>query len=133
MPRCGERGSSVATGLALALLAVAAGCAWPVAHDAGVCQGRPEVRLYLIEMRSRVLARWEPPAQPASEPVTLQFRLEADGSLAVAEVVAASSPALAESVLAAMQSAAPFGPMEAWTRCLAGRTLTAAFSLEEAP
>jgi TonB family protein len=94
------------------------------------CLSRTEVLQYQEHIKQRMYARWVVPGEvPANQKVHLRFSLDASGSVMNAELAAASDPALGQSAVDALRSAAPFSAMPDRVRCLARRTLVGIFSV----
>jgi TonB family protein len=92
------------------------------------CDSRPEVLSYIEGVKSRMLSRWDlPTGVESGQSVKIRFKLDASGSVQVAEVVSASDGRLSESAVSALRSASPFPAMPDRARCLAGRLYTGSF------
>ena len=89
------------------------------------CRESAFVARYQTKVEERVYARWDvPPNTPPGAEVVLRFRLAPSGSLTSVEFVRAASPALGESAVNAMRTAAPFPPHDAnLGDCLTGNLL----------
>jgi hypothetical protein len=98
--------------------------------DPSDCLTRPEVALYIDQIKQRTYARWVAPSDvPANEKVVLQFSLDVSGSVMQAGLVTARNEALGQSAVDALRSAAPFAAMPERVRCLARRKFTGTFSV----
>jgi TonB family protein len=83
---------------------------------------------YQEHVKQRMYARWMLPGDAViGTRVQLRFSLDASGSVMNAELVSNAEPALGQSAVDALRSAAPFSAMNDRVRCLARRTLVGTF------
>jgi TonB family protein len=93
------------------------------------CFQRDDVTQYLVSVKDRTVARWIlPPGLDSDHSVTLNFRIDTAGSATHVSFVRASDNALGASAADALRTAAPFPPMDAGIRCLAGHQIRATFT-----
>ncbi len=91
------------------------------------CSQRPEVQSYLARVKTRVMSRWK---GAMSGEVELEFLIDAAGTASNVNFISAPDPQVGASIVEAMRVASPFEPMsESVSKCLAGDTLIATFSL----
>lgn len=80
------------------------------------------------QVKPRIYDRWVLPDGVANNaPVTIQFTLDAAGSLLSANVVSSADSRLESSALQAMRSASPFPPLPTTAKCMAGKRVTGTF------
>jgi TonB family protein len=91
------------------------------------CLQRPEVKVYMDQVYSRVYTRWTLPHGIANVRVTLRFAIDVAGSASSIQLVNGDN-ALGASAIDAMRTASPFPPMPDRARCLATRNLLATFT-----
>jgi TonB family protein len=93
--------------------------------------GDPDFSEYFRLIERRVRAAWKFPESlgGTTQTVKIGFALAPEGSLRDARVVGSSSPTLNESALSAIQRAAPFPPLPAKFRALAGQPLVLSFTV----
>jgi len=97
--------------------------------SASACFELPEVQLYLGDMQSRTLERWQlPPGVNPDQRVTLKFRIDIAGSTSKVSLVDADDNALGVSAIDALRSASPFPPVPDAARCLTRVPIVATFS-----
>jgi TonB family protein len=97
----------------------------------GVDLGDPDFSEYFRLIERRVRAAWKFPDSlgGTTQTVKIGFALGPEGSLREARVVSSSSGTLNDSALAAMKRAAPFPPLPAKFRVLAGQPLVMSFTV----
>jgi len=97
----------------------------------GVDLGDPDFSEYFRLIERRVRAAWRFPDSlgGTTQTVKIGFALGPEGSLREARVVSSSSGTLNDSALAAMKRAAPFPPLPAKFRVLAGQPLVMSFTV----
>ena len=97
----------------------------------GTDLGDPDFSDYFRLIEKRVRAAWKFPDSlgGTTQTVKIGFALAAEGSLRDARVVSSSTSTLNESALAAMRRAAPFPPLPAKFRGLAGQPLVMNFTV----
>ena len=114
-----------------ALLACAAALALArvaVAEEAGQCLLEPGVFRYLERAQDRILDAWDlPPDSLANREVVVRLAFDADGKLRDLAVLAATDRRLAQSVAAAILSAAPFATIPPDAQCLVGLPIRTTF------
>ncbi len=97
-------------------------------QGSGACWERPQVAEYLKTVHGRTLARWKlPRGTPANQEVSLLFSLDDHGAVTRIEVLSAPTPAMGRSAADALLAAAPFPPLPAAIRCLAGIPISGSF------
>jgi hypothetical protein len=103
----------------------------PPGIDPDSCLASAAARDYVQKVRDRVFAVWEPPAYtPYGEwAVTLLIRFDATGALAQVFPAEADHP-LNDSAIAALERAAPFGPVPAEAICLSETPFGATFRIQ---
>jgi TonB family protein len=101
------------------------------AGGTGVDPGDPDFSEYFRLIERRVRATWTFPESlgGTTQTVKIGFALAPEGSLRDARVISSSSPTLNESALSAMRRAAPFPPLPAKFRALAGQPLVLSFTV----
>jgi TonB family protein len=97
----------------------------------GVDAGDPDFSEYFRLIEKRVRAAWKFPESlgGTTQTVKIGFALAPEGSLRDARVVSSSSSTLNDSALSAMRRAAPFPPLPAKFRGLAGQPLVMSFTV----
>ncbi len=100
-----------------------------VDSSASDCFQRRPVQEYVASIEGRALALWVlPPGVSANEKVTLQFKLDVEGSVTSVRLLQQSDEALGTSAVKALYAAAPFPPMADDVRCLGLVPITATFT-----
>jgi hypothetical protein len=112
------------------------GCVNAPAGDWCAPVGRPDpptlpclryraVEAYLEALQAEIRPHFElPPGYNADGLVEVRFVIELDGSLTDRCVSRSTDTALARNAIAALDAAAPFPPLSAYARCLAGAEIT---------
>lgn len=97
--------------------------------DSSDCLERPEVKMYLDQVKQRMRSRWVGGNDAAAQQsVTLKFVLDASGSLMKSELSQSTGDtALDQSAVEAIRAASPFAVMPERARCLARRSLVGTF------
>ena len=81
------------------------------------CNQRPGVRAYVRHFHDQVQAQWDV-KEGGDERGTIAIRLRADGSIDDIRTEGPGDPDLTAKTIAAVQAAAPFGPLEGPLDCL---------------
>jgi hypothetical protein len=81
------------------------------------CNQRPGVRAYIRHFHDQVQAQWDV-KQGGDERGTIAIRLRADGSIDDIRTEGPGDPDLTAKTVAAVQAAAPFGPLDGPLDCL---------------
>jgi hypothetical protein len=94
------------------------------------CLDSAYVQRYLDMVERRTIKRWSVPegVAPGAE-VILRFRLDPAGMTNNVDVVKVADEALGESAMQALQSAAPFPPMDDNNRCLTAKPIIGTFKV----
>ncbi len=127
----GAGGSGGSGGGALAGRGPGAGGADSGLAKGGIDPGDPDFSVYFRIIETRVRAAWTFPENlgGTTQTVKLGFVLKLDGSVDDVRVVSTTSGVLNESSLAAIRRAAPFPPLPAKFRALAGQPLVMSFTV----
>ncbi len=122
----------VATGVSAEYLAAGFSGGDPSAMGTVPCLQSAFVVRYQDEMQRRMEARWEVPID--SDPddiVVIKIMIDYSGQIASLEMIESTDPLFAKSAIAALESAAPFSPLNDNNRCLAEKTLSLRFTNPE--
>ena len=136
------RGSALRTAMPVFLLGFS-GCVWSTAYYEGhmrcpesppevagfeSCMMKPEVDAYLRSAREEIFDSWRLPWNVSpDQALTLTFAFERDGSIGCLSLEGDEKGRLRRSVLAAVQRAEPFPPLDGDLECIAGAHLEATF------
>jgi hypothetical protein len=95
------------------------------------CLEKPEVRVYLRDVRQRLNGSWVTPARARNSHATLRFTLDPSGAVVGACVTETDDAEVARSVFRAITDAKPFPPIPDAALCLARHPLLGTFGLEQ--